>query len=206
MFQFWSRLIALVVCSVCVIVNAGWFWQKKPVPPKKRAIYAVKKYTNRARFKSKKKKGRRKQPKRGSLTAQALAAYPNKLPRVNWRHILMPEMSRGKVTGYHYRGNYLKNRVIPQPKIIHKRRLKNRHGGYQATFVHKGQKKRSSFFPDSWSLAKLKKKMREAYTNRVSYQGNQGFTGRTKDGMDMQFWFTRGKGGQIILNSVYPRL
>lgn len=140
----------------------------------------------------------------GTLVAQVREQYPHTMPEINWGHIIEPEFVNGTMKGYHYRGNHIgKTGNVPQVTKI--TAPQDRFGVYRANYTFRGQQKGSAFFPDNWSFTKLRAKINEAYQNPISFQAPLGFIGRTKEGMDIQFWFIKRPGGKIVANSIYPR-
>jgi hypothetical protein len=134
-----------------------------------------------------------------NLTDEVFATFGTNLPRINLKHLFVGEFDKkNKLVGFHSTQDY------PQ-KIIKITIPPDKNGVFKADFLHQGQVKNSSFFPKNWDQNKIMEKIKEAYCN-IKELKNSGIVGETSEGIKITIWFVKLPTGEIIINSVYPKI
>ena len=111
---------------------------------------------------------------------------------LNLKHLFLGEIDQGSLKGFHHAKSY-------PDRIIKITRPPDKFGIYEAIYEWKGLSKKSTFFPDQWSRDKVLKKVNEACNNIIVRQQN-GFIGKTTEGIEIQFWFNK----DSTIASIYP--
>jgi hypothetical protein len=133
-----------------------------------------------------------------NLTDEVFATFGTTMPRINWRHIFVGEIENNAPKGFHYIRSY------PE-KILKITIPPDKNGIFEAIFLYNGKKKHSTFFPKDWNRAKINEKVKEAYNNIKQIQSS-GIIGETSEGIRIQIWFLKKLSGEVIINSIYPKI